>query len=128
MDNNDRKRNGQDNYAPIRLKLLVTVADKAKADYYADLIQSFDVNMQIITLAKGTAKAHMLEYLGLSDTEKAVIFSVMREDRVDDALYALERKFRTIKGGKGVAVTVPLTSMIGKGVYAFLCGAARPMG
>ena len=75
--------------------------------------------------AGGTANAHMLEYLGLSDSEKAVIFSVIKESRVDDALYTLERKFETIKNGKGVALTLPLTSMIGKGVYAFLSGVSN---
>ena len=124
MENNEKK-NVQENYAPIKLSLLVTIAEKAKADYYADLIQAFGVNMQVITLAKGTAKAHMLEYLGLSDSEKAVIFSVIKESRVDDALYTLERKFETIKNGKGVALTLPLTSMIGKGVYAFLSGVSN---
>ena len=31
-----------------RLKLLVTVVARKKAEFYADLIQSFDVNMQMI--------------------------------------------------------------------------------
>ena len=35
-----------------RLKLLVTVVARKKAEFYADLIQSFDVNMQMIALAE----------------------------------------------------------------------------
>ena len=63
----------------------------------------------------------MLDYLGLVDTEKVVIISVIRNDNVNDAMKALEEKFNTIKNGKGVAFTVPMTSTIGVAIYQFLC-------
>lgn len=103
-----------------RLKLLVTIVARSKADYYADLIQSFDVNMQMIVLAEGTANAKMLGLLGLTDTEKAAIFGVIQENKIPDALNTLEQKFNTIKDGKGIACTIPLTSVIGTLVYGFL--------
>ena len=123
MDNN--KSPNTANVAPIKLELLITIVDKNKAEYYIDLIQSYEVNFQFTAIAKGTAKADILDYLGLADTEKAVIFSVARSDRLDDLTYTLGEKFRTIKGGKGVAVSVPFTSMIGSTVYAFLCNATN---
>ncbi|MBO6301805.1 MAG: hypothetical protein J6N15_05155 [Ruminiclostridium sp.] len=109
--------------APIKLELLITIVDKVKAEFYADLLQAYDVNFQFTAPAHGTAKADILDYLGLADTDKAVIFSVVREDRLNDITYMLETKFRTVRGGKGVAVSVPFTSMIGTSVYAFLSNA-----
>lgn len=103
-----------------RLKLLITVVARNKAEYYADVIQSFDVNMQMIALAEGTANAKMLGLLGLTDSEKAVIFGVIQESKIPDAMHTLDEKFRTIKDGKGVACTVPLTSVIGTLIYGFL--------
>ena len=103
-----------------RLKLLVTIVGRNKAEFYADLIQSFDVNMQMIALATGTANERMLGLLGLTDNEKAVLFSVVREEKINDALHVLGEKFKTIKDGKGVACTVPLTSVIGTLIYGFL--------
>lgn len=111
--------------APIKLELLITIVEKNKAEFYADLIQSYEVNFQFITPASGTAKADILDYLGITDTDKAVIFSVVRSDKVDDLTYTLGQKFRKIKGGKGVAVSIPFTSMIGTSVYAFLCNAVN---
>ncbi|MDE6614603.1 MAG: hypothetical protein K2K24_03745 [Clostridia bacterium] len=108
-----------------RLKLLITIVARKKADYYADLIQSFDVNMQMIVLAEGTANANMLGLLGLVDNEKAVILGVIQENKVPDAMNALEEKFQTIKDGKGVACTVPLTSVIGTLIYGFLSNNRR---
>lgn len=111
------------NIAPFKLELLITIVDKNKAEFYSDLIQAFEVNFQFSALAKGTAKADILDLLGLADTEKAVIFSVVRSDKLDDLIYTLDTKFRTVRGGKGVAVSIPFTSMIGSSVYAFLSNA-----
>ena len=103
-----------------KLELLVTIVARNKAEYYADLLQSFEVNLQVIAFGKGTADAKMLELLGLAENEKAVIFSVMQEKKVNDATKILEEKFKAIKGGKGVAFTVPLTSVIGTLIFGFL--------
>lgn len=103
-----------------RLELLVTIVNRKKAEYYADLIQSLDVNMQVTAYGHGTADAKMLVYLGLAESEKAVIFSVIQQQHISDALSMLEEKFATIKDGKGVAFTVPLTSVIGSLIYRFL--------
>ncbi|MBP5605224.1 MAG: hypothetical protein J6X60_06745, partial [Ruminiclostridium sp.] len=97
--------------------------EKNKAEYYSDLIQSYEVNFQFQTSARGTAMTEILDYLGLADTEKTAIFSIVREDKLDEIVYVLDTIFRKVRGGKGVAVSVPLTSMIGKAVYAFLCNA-----
>ncbi|MDE7071215.1 MAG: hypothetical protein K2O86_04515 [Clostridia bacterium] len=103
-----------------RLKLLVTIVARKKAEYYTDLIQSFEVNMQMVILAEGTANAKMMSLLGLTDSDKAVILGVIQENKIPDALRTLEEKFHTIKDGKGVACTIPLTSVIGTLIYGFL--------
>ena len=70
--------------------------------------------------AHGTAKGEMLELLGLADTDKSVIVSVIKSERAGEALAALDEKFRTIKNGKGIAYTVPMTETIGVAIYQFL--------
>ncbi|MDE6188662.1 MAG: hypothetical protein K2G37_00050 [Clostridia bacterium] len=103
-----------------KLKLLVTIVARKKTEYFLDLIQSFDVNMQMVALAEGTANARIMGLLGLLDTEKAVIFSVIQESKISDAMSTLEEKFQTIRDGKGIACTIPLTSVIGTLIYGFL--------
>ncbi len=110
----------QSKTAPLKLKLLITIVNAGKAEFYADLLQSLEVNMQLSFMAKGTASTETLGLLGLSDSEKSVLISVIREDRAKEALSLLEEKFRTIKNGKGIAYTVPLTSAIGVAIYRFL--------
>ena len=104
--------------APHKLMLLITVVPRNKADFYLDLLQAFEVNVQMEVSAFGTARKGfgLLE----SDLEKQVLFSVIREDNLEAAVAALEDKFATIRGGKGVACAIPFTSMIGVAAYQFL--------
>ena len=102
-----------------KLKLLFTVVDRAKGEFYLDVISQFDVNCQLVLPGMGTATSELLELLGL-EPHKAVILSVLREDMVDSAMNTLEDKFRTIRGGKGISFAVPLSSVIGVNLYQFL--------
>ena len=107
-------------YAPRKLKLLVTVVNREKAEFYVDFIQSFEVNFQTSMNARGTASQETLRLLGLGESNKTVIFSVIREDMSDKALAALDQKFKSIKNGKGIAYTIPMTGTIGVAIYQFL--------
>jgi len=121
--NDKRKKASQTTKSDIqRLKLLVTIVNRTKAELYMDLLQAFDVNAQMAVAAQGTATTEMLHYLGLSgvSSEKTVIFSVIRENIVKDAIEMLEDKFHTIKNGKGIAFTTPLSSIAGVAIYQFL--------
>ena len=102
-----------------KLKLLFTVVDRPKGEFYLDVISQFDVNCQLVVGGLGTASSEMAELLGL-EPHKAVILSVVREDLVDMVMQTLEDKFSTIRGGKGIAFAVPLSSVIGVNLYRFL--------
>ena len=102
-----------------KLKLLFTVVDRPKAEFYLDVLSQFEVNCQIVTGGKGTATSELVHMLGLN-IHKAVILSVVREDMVDPVMKCLEEKFATIRNGKGIAFAVPLSSVIGVNMYRFL--------
>lgn len=115
------KRSAQKNtVTEDRLELLFTIVNRNKGEYYTDLLQSFDVNMQVMALGYGTANEKMLSAFGLDDSDKVVIISVMQQRKLADALRTLEEKFQTIKNGKGIAYTVPMSSVIGTLIFGFL--------
>ena len=102
-----------------KLKLLFTVVDRPKAEFYLDVLSQFDVNFQMVVGGLGTANSELVELLGL-EPHKAVILSVMRENMVEEAMNCLEEKFNTIRNGKGICFAVPLSSVIGVNLYQFL--------
>jgi hypothetical protein len=103
-----------------KLKILVTVVNRRKTELFMDLLSAYEINFQTAVLAQGTAKDEMLYMLGLEDSDKSVIFSVLREDKVADAMHMLEEKFHSIKDGKGIAFTIPMSSVVGVAIYRFL--------
>ena len=102
-----------------KLKLLFTVVDRQKGEFYLDVISQLDVNCQMAMGGLGTAASDLVELLGL-EPHKAVILSVVREDKIDEIMNTLEDKFATIRNGKGIAFAVPLSSVIGVNMYRFL--------
>lgn len=111
--------------APKRLMLLVTIVQKGKGTFFSDYLQTFEANMQICVVGTGTARADLVEFLGLKDNKRSVIFSVVREDRLDAILSALEEHFETVNRGTGIAFAIPFSSVIGKLSYGFLSNERR---
>lgn len=102
-----------------KLKLLFTVVERPKTEFYLDVLSQFEVNWQMVVGGKGTATSDLVDMFGLNP-HKAVILSVVREDMVDTVMKCLEDKFATIRQGKGISFAVPLSSVIGVNMYQFL--------
>ncbi len=115
-----KKTKDTENLAPQVLMMLFTVVNRKKAEFYCDFLQSFEVNMQLTVAANGTASTEIMDLLGLTDSDKTVIISIIKEEKSHSALLALEEKFSTIKNGKGIAFTVPMSTTIGVAIYQFL--------
>jgi hypothetical protein len=113
------------NIAPEKLELLIAIVNAEKVRYYTNLIQSSEANMQLVVQASGTSEKAIMNYLGLNQDTRQAIFSVVREDKIKDLLELLDEKFSTVKDGGGIAVTIPLASVIGALTYGFLSNDKR---
>lgn len=108
------------NVSSEKLEILITIVNRKKGEFYADLIMSFEANFQFKVLGQGTASEQVKSLLGWTSSEKIVIFSVLSKENATKALQSIEEKFASIKDGKGIAFTISLSSVIGKSIYAFL--------
>ena len=100
-----------------KLKLLFTIVKKNKVDYFIDLLQGYDANLQFVFVANGTTDSMLFtDEVGT----KRVIMSVLTSDKVDQVMSILKEKFEEIKDGKGVAFAVPFSSMIGVSLFNFM--------
>lgn len=106
--------------APKKLKILMTIVDRSKVDFYMDVLEGYEVNLQATIFGKGTAPSEMMQYLGLSHMGKAVIISVVQEEKIKEIFAAYEDKYFKTKNGKGIAFTIPISSVIGVLIYQFL--------
>jgi hypothetical protein len=74
--------------------------------------------------AKGTTHL-ILDYLGLTERPKSLIMSVVRADQAGNLISLLDETFQKGNDYKGIAYTIPLTSVIGTLVYGFLSNDKR---
>ena len=116
------------NVSPMKLTLLVTIVPHEREAFYIDYLQTLGANVQLSAPGHGTATQEVLEYLGLDNNEKSVLFSVVKEERVARMMSGLEDKFTAIRDGKGIAAAIPLSSVIGKLSFGFLSGDSRVLG
>ena len=112
------------NIAPMKLELLLAIVRNDKAAFYSSLIQSHQANLQLTVPAKGTTHL-ILDYLGLTEKPKSLVVSVVRADQAAGLIELLDQTFQKGKGYKGIAFTVPMTSVIGTLVYGFLSNDKR---
>lgn len=119
------KKNYVRNLAPSKLELLIAIVHTDKLRFYSNLIQGFEVNIQLTMQASGTSEKALMNYLGLNQSNRSAIFAVVREDKEKEVLEALNDNFNNLKGGGGIAVTVPFSSLIGTLVYGFLSNDKR---
>ncbi|MBQ6177182.1 MAG: hypothetical protein IJK29_08290 [Bacteroidales bacterium] len=112
------------NIAPMKLELLLAVVQNEKAAYFSSLIQSHKANLQLTVPAKGTTHL-ILNYLGLTEKPKSLVMSVVRADKAASLISLLDQTFKKGKNYKGIAFTVPMTSVIGTLVYGFLANDKR---
>jgi len=112
----------KNNVSVGKLKLIVTIVPRNKADLYEDLLLSLGANIGLISYGRGTAPTEILAKRAFEDlgNEKAIIFSVLKDSLVKKTFETLDEKFKTVRNGKGIAFTIPFSSIIGASSYSFL--------
>lgn len=105
--------------APFKLKILVTICEREKVEFYRDVLEGFDVNFQSVVYGRGTAPKELYDYIDTS-SNKAILISVVKARKVKEILINYEDKYFKTKKGKAVAFTISMDSIIGKSLYQFL--------
>lgn len=102
------------------LYLTTTIVDRKNGAKYEKLYKDGGINVTFTALGAGTARGDVLDYLGLEETEKTVIFSVLEEDGWLKLKKDLRHKMRIDAPGGGIAFTIPLSSIGGRRTLQFL--------
>ena len=103
-----------------KLYLMTTIINRNLAKKFLKLYDEEGLQVMLFTLGAGTASGDILDYLGLESTEKAVIFTVLEENRWLTTKKDLQKKFQIDAPGGGIAFIVPLSSIGGKKTLQFL--------
>ena len=92
----------------MNLKLLFIINDDEKS--LKLLTNEFSLPFNIVTHGEGTASQGILDFLGLTKTEKILFTSIISDTYEKEILTYIKKEMRIKEIGKGVAFTIPLSS------------------
>lgn len=103
-----------------RLYLMITVADRRLGEKYLNFYLENQMEVQLVTLGRGTVNEEALDYFGLESHDKAVLFSFTTDEIWKKIQKGLRKKMQIEIPGTGVAFLVPVSSMGGRGFFQYL--------
>lgn len=95
----------------IKIFLMIITLPKGKKEIIGDLLERYHVVGFASTLAKGAIDKSFT---------KDVMFCVVRDDQVKDAILNLEDRFKSFRSNACMVYTIPIDSIIGVSNYIAL--------
>lgn len=96
-----------------RVQCLVAIVDRGRGETAAELFQSLGAPVHFACPGRGTANSDMLDYLGLGETEKDVVFTLTTQSSARLLVKAAVKKLQLSSAGKGIVFTLDLSAVSG---------------
>ncbi|MBE6759075.1 MAG: P-II family nitrogen regulator [Ruminococcaceae bacterium] len=103
-----------------RLYMMVTITDRNHAKKFTSFYAESGLDVSLGTLGHGTAASEILDYFGLENNEKAVLFHIVTDETWASLKKALRTQMKIEIPGTGIAFTIPLSSIGGKKALNYL--------
>ncbi|WP_418973375.1 transcriptional regulator [Allofournierella sp.] len=107
------------------LKMLVTIVDRGKGAAAVSLYRGQGLHFDYLCMGLGTANSKILDYFGLSETEKDVVITLAPAPRIKSVIETADARFHFSSPGRGILFTVPLSGVSGQ-VPQVLCKEQEP--
>ncbi len=105
-----------------KVKLLVTIVNRGKGNKLIDLCKTEFVTYHLLLMGRGTAKSEILDYLGLGETDKDIVLSVVTEDLFPVVWEKIKEAMDFDEPGNGIAFSIPISSVGGPMTLKFIAG------
>lgn len=103
MEENENKK-------PPIIELLMVIVNRDEDEKTMKILNSLNVDLQLLSLGEGTANSSLSQYLGLDIKEKCIIFSIIKLRDSENILKELIAKLNLKAKNTGVALTIPIKS------------------
>ena len=97
-----------------KVYLMVTITGRGQGEQFATLNRTENLPVLMVALGKGTASNEILDCLGLEESEKIVLFSMVTGDVWKRVKRGMEHKLGIDVPGMGISFLVPVSSIGGK--------------
>lgn len=93
------------------LRLMVSIVNRGQGGRLLELFKAQDLHFHFITLGHGTASSEMLYYLGIGETDKDVLLSLVPREKTAELMNTMVSTLQLNRAGKGIAFTLPLSGI-----------------
>ena len=104
------------------LKYMITITKREYEEDYLDFFHRHGVDNVLSQLCNGTATQSTLSLMGLEQTEKVMLSSMIREENLGEIIKGLLVKMDISSAGNGISITVPVNSIGGTSSLKYLAG------
>ena len=94
-----------------RAKLLVSIVNRSDETKLKSVIDDVSVGLSVAFAGTGTARSAVLDYFGIGETEKTIVFSLFPESDEDLLVKEIREKMSMHLVGRGISFTIPLTGV-----------------
>lgn len=104
-----------------KLYVFITIVNYYQSDQVIKLLEGIGCAASFVQVGQGTSTKKVYDILGMRDDKKGVVYSIIRDDLRNDAIYVLN-EYLTKSGdtNKGISFSIAVDSLIGAKLYYFL--------
>lgn len=96
---------------PNRTKALVSIVNRDDERELKEILDDVSVALSFTFAGTGTARSAVLDYLGIGNTEKSFVVSLIPESDEETIMRELRARMSLYLVGRGISFTVPLTAV-----------------
>ena len=107
-------------YEITKLKIMVIIVERNQGDYFIKEFEKKGVAASFSIYGTGTATKEIYDILGVGDTKKDIVLSLVRVDKIEELKSVIIERFQQNKKYKGISFCVDIDSVAGVLVYKYL--------
>lgn len=105
-----KKEQNNDNKKLPLIELLCVIVEKNKGQKAIDILNALNVDLQVLSSARGTADSTLADYFSIDAGEKDMIFALIKIKHKSKILALLNENLGFEKKNSGLAFTIPIKS------------------
>lgn len=102
------------------LYIYIAVVHYGDGAEVVEIFKNAGSSLQFVQIGEGTASRHVLEILGIEDSRKEIVFSLIKGEDLQKATTELEVYFTANHKSRGIGFSIALTGLAGVKMYQFL--------
>ena len=106
----------------IETAFLTAIINPKRSKQFEQFFIENKTPLLLWTNGRGTASSDILDYLGIGESDKDIVFTVLSQAKAKRVLKNMDKKMQLYIPGNGVAFTIPLSYLAGMTALQQVCG------